>query len=131
MPTEDINEELYHIYDMTVCETLKMLVGGDAIRLSGFDRKDESHLFVLRVALMARNLYDIPVEIETDFWTGFLINWKLRKHFGKVKIVKHFNIEHFYLPNLVGKIRSTMRKESGVCIHLDSVYNTYYEGSCN
>jgi hypothetical protein len=81
MPTEDINEELYHIYDMTVCETLKILAGGDAIRISGFNRKDESHLFVLRIALMARDLYNIPVEIETDFWTGFLINRKLRKYF--------------------------------------------------
>ena len=134
MPTEFLEDELYRIYDAAVIKTLEVFVGHppcqEVIRLTGFNRKNQEHLFILRVALMVRDLYQTPVELGVSWWDGIVINWKIRKGFKKIKIVNRFEPNHIWVPSLVGKIKSEIREEHGICIHLDNIYNIYYEGSC-
>ena len=130
MPTHTLEDELYHLYDMAVGKTLNILIEYGVIRLAGFDRKNEEHLFILRMALMARELYNIPVELAIPWWDGVVTNWKIRKGFNKVKIVNRFKPNSIWVPSLVGKIKSEIRSEHDICIHLDNIYNVYYEGSC-
>ena len=134
MPFELMEEELYRIYDATIAKTLVTLINHsshhDTIRLSGFDRKNQEHLFVLRVALMVRDFYQMPIELAIPWWDGVVINWKIRKGFNKVKIVNRFESNSIWVPSLIGKIKSEIRSEHDICIHLDNIYNIYYEGSC-
>ena len=134
MPTENLEDELYRIYDVAVGKDISELMNRspyhDSIRLRGFNRKDKEHLFVLRIALMVRDLYNIPVEVGTNWWDGFVINWKIRKSFDKIKIVKSDATNSIWVPCLVGKIKAEIKTEKGICLHLDNVYDTYYEGSC-
>ena len=134
MPTHTIEDDLYQIYDLTVAKTLEVLINRspyhDTIRLSGFDRNNQEHLFILRVALIVRDLYQTPVELAIPWWDGVVINWKIRKGFNKVKIVNRFEPNSIWVPSLVGKIKSEVRSEYGICIYLDNIYRAYYEGSC-
>ena len=129
MSFELMEDELYRIYDTAVAKTLETLSDYDAICLSGFDRKNQEHLFVLRVALMMRDLYQTPIEIGTNWWDGVVINWKIRKGFDRVKIVSPC-AHGIWVKNLIGKIKSEIKEESGICVHLDNIYRAYYEGSC-
>ena len=131
MPTHTLEDELYHLYDLVVGKSLNILIGYGVIRLTGFDRKNEEHLFVLRMALMARELYHIPVEVGANWWNGFLLNWKLRKTFEKVKIINPCDENSIYIPSLIGRIKSEMTQEHDFCVYLDNIYRTYYEGSCD
>ena len=134
MPTHTLEDELYHIYDAVIAKTLVTLINRspyhDTIRLAGFDRKNQEHLFILRVALMVRDLYQTPVELAIPWWDGIVINWKIRKGFKKIKIVNPFEPNHIWVPSLVGKIKAEIKSEHGICIYLDNIYNIYYEGSC-
>jgi hypothetical protein len=130
MPTDTLTDELYHFYDTVVSKTLSELINRspyhDTIRLMGFDRKNVEHLFILRMALMVRDLCQVPVEVGGNWWDGVVINWKIRKQFDKIKIVNPLAPNGIWTPSLVGKIKSETQ-----CYHLDSVYNAYYEGSCD
>jgi hypothetical protein len=134
MPTHTIEDDLYRIYDLTVVKTLDMLIHRspyhDTIRLSGFDRKNQEHLFILRIALMVRDLYHTPVELAIPWWDGVVVNWKIRKGFNKVKIVNCFEPNSIWVPSLIGKIKAEIRSEHDICIYLDNIYNIYYKGSC-
>ena len=135
MPFELMEDELYRTYDAAVAKTADVLINRspyhDTIRLAGFDRNNQEHLFILRVALMVRDLCQTPVELAIPWWDGLVINWKIRKGFNKVKIVNRFEPNSIWVPSLVGKIKSEIREEHGICIHLDNIYNIYYEGSCD
>ena len=131
---ESTQEKIYHVYDMAVAKTLSELMNRspyhNTIRLSGFDRKNKEHLFILRAALMIRDLYQVPVEVAVGWWDGVVINWRIHRFFGKIKIVNRFAPNHIWVPSLIGKIKSEVKAETGVCLHLDDVYDEYYEGSC-
>ena len=135
MPAEILEDQLYRIYDVTVAKTIDSLINRspyhNTIRLAGFDKNDKEHLFILRAALMVRDLLQTPVELAIPWWDGVVINWKIRKGFNKVKIVNRFEPNSIWVPSLVGKIKAEIRNEYDVCIHLDSIYNNYYEGSCS
>lgn len=134
MPTYDLNDELYHLYDTVVGKTINELINRSpyqkTIRLRGFDRKDKEHLFILRIALMVRDLTQVPVEIGCGWWDGVIINWKIRKGFNKIKIVNPGASSGIWVPSLIGKIKAETKTETGICIYLDNIYNVYYEGSC-
>ena len=135
MPTQFLTEEIYRIYDTAVAKTMENLIDRspyyDTIRLVGFDKKNKEHLFVLRVALIVRDLYHIPVEIGVHWWEGIAINWKIHKKFGKVKIVNRYATSSIWTPHFVEKIKLETNTEHNCQVRLDHIYDTYYEGSCD
>ena len=131
MSFEVSENELYRIYDTVVGKTLTELANYDTIRLAGFNRKNKEHLFILRVALIVRDFYDTPIELGIPWWDGMVINWKIRKSFKRIKIVNRFESNRIWVSSLVGKIKSEIKSERDICVHLDDVYETYYEGSLN
>ena len=134
MPTYNIEDDLYRIYDLAIAKTIEVFATNpscqNTIRLSGLDRKNKEHLFVLRLALMVRDLYQTPIELAVPWWDGMVINWKIRKGFKKVKIVNRFKPNCIWVPSLVGKVKSEVRAETDLIIPLDDIYDTYYERSC-
>lgn len=130
MSTENLENELYRTYDTVVGKILTELASYDVIRLAGFDRKNKEHLLILRVALIVRDFYDTPIELGIPWWDGVVVNWKIHKSFERIKIINRFEPNHIWVPSLVKKIKSEIKAERDICVHLDDVYDTYYEGSC-
>ena len=66
MPTHTLEDELYHKYDMVVSEILneimKTVDENKTIHLLHFDSKDKEHLLILRVALMAREIFHVSIK---------------------------------------------------------------------
>lgn len=76
-------EELYNKYDEIINITMVNLYSlskekGEII-LSGIDRHNKDHLYVLRIALIAKDVYNFPLKIRTDFWNWLILNWRMRK----------------------------------------------------
>lgn len=87
--TEPTEEEYRH-YDELIATTLENIyeMSDGIIRLYRFNPKDKEHMCILRIALMARDLYQYPVEVDASWWDVVRLNWKLRKNFDKVKRFK-------------------------------------------
>jgi hypothetical protein len=94
MNTENWNQptiETYRHYDELIATTLENIYGmsnDGVIRLYRFNRNDKEHMCILRIALIARDLFQYPIEIDASLWDVFCLNWKLRKNFDKVKRLK-------------------------------------------
>lgn len=110
------------------------------IRLCDFDRKNKEHLYLLRIALTARDLYHFPVEVEGTSWDIFCINNKIKKGFEKIKRYKPalgVGEEWLYAkgsistPWLLDFMRPDGIRRLGEDFTFEKIYNQYYEGSCN
>ena len=100
------------------------------IRLIDFNRKNREHLFVLRIALIARDIYDMPIEIEGSYWDIFCINWKIRKGFEKIKRANPFAINGIWVRDFLNFLRPEAIAQLGEKFTFDDIYEEYYEGSC-
>ena len=142
LTTDGSEEELYREYDKIVGKTLlniyKISSEKEIIRLYHFNRKDKEHLYLLRIALMARDLYQFPIEVEGSYWDIFCLNWKLRKGFDKVKRYKHVTgegAEWLYakggvcVPELIDFMRPEAEEQCGCHFPFRAIYEAYYEGS--
>ena len=88
--TEPTEEEYRH-YDELIATTLENIYEmskDGVIRLYCFNSKDKEHMCILRIALIARDLFQFPIEIDASWWDVVCLNWKLRKNFDKVKRFK-------------------------------------------
>ena len=83
-------EETYRNYDSMIATVLENIyeMSDDTIRLYCFDRNNKDHMCVLRIALIARDLFQYPIEVDASWWDVFCLNWKLHKNFDKVKRFK-------------------------------------------
>ena len=127
-------DEEYRAYDLAVAKTISELMNkspyDDAIYLKGFDRKRKDHLFILRIALMVRDLTQVPVKISGSWWDIIVVNWKIRKSFNKIKRLNPSKPGGFWVSQLINKIEYEVKEEVGFKVYLDEVYDAYYEGSC-
>ena len=138
MPTEKLEDNVYREYDglvgLTMLNIYSKSKDDKTIRLVGFDRKNKEHLFILRVALLARDIYQMPLEIEGSWWNIFCLNWKLRKGFRRVnRYKKPFGIYHFgviFVPELLALMRPDGTARLGEDFSFADIYEVYYEGSC-
>lgn len=100
-----------------------------AIRLDKFDRKNKEHLFFLRVALIARDVYQVPIEMSGSRWEILRLNWKIRKNFKKVKRVSSFYAGNFDVSAVLDFMRPDAIKRIGTDFSFADIYDAYYEGS--
>ena len=123
-------EEDFHKFDIVISEILtevmKCAEELGVIRLVEFDRKNKEHLLVLRVALMARDLYQIPVQIDCNWWNRLIINWKIRKIFDKVDQTPEYVINGVWVQETLDWLHVKL----DYTFDFSDVYETYYEGSC-
>ena len=86
---------LTHEYDKLISVTLinihTLSKEKMKICLLGFNRKNLEHLYLLRIALYARDVYGFPIEIDASKWEVFCLNRKLRKNFSKVARARCLN----------------------------------------
>lgn len=127
-------EKDYRNYDgmvATALETIWELSSEDGvIRLYRFDRKNKEHMCILRIALMARDLYQYPVEVDASWWEVLCLNHQLRKNFNKVKRfrlkVGENDNKSVNVPMMIDGFRAIANEHFG-CVNFKEIYEAYYE----
>ena len=127
-------EKDYRNYDgmvATTLETIWELSSEDGvIRLYRFDRKNKEHMCILRIALMARDLYQYPVEVDASWWEVLCLNHQLRKNFDKVKRfrlkVGENDNKSVNVPMMIDGFRAIANEHFG-CVNFKEIYEAYYE----
>ena len=49
------------------------------IILENIDRNNKDHLLILRVAMIAKDIYNFQLKLKTGFWNSVVLNWRMRK----------------------------------------------------
>ena len=126
-------DELYREYDqlisLTMLEIIKASKDEGVIRLLNFNPTNKGHIYLLRIALFVRDIYDMPIELDCDSWDVFRINWKMRKGFSKVKKASRFACKGVRSVGLTEQIRYIGKERIGEHFLLEDIYNVYYKGS--
>jgi hypothetical protein len=126
-------DELYHEYDqlisLTMLEIIKASKDEGVIRLLNFNPANKGHIYLLRIALFVRDIYDMPIELDCDSWDVFRINWKIRKGFSKVKKAHRFACKGVRSYALTEQVRNVGKERIGKHFLLEDIYNAYYKGS--
>ena len=126
-------DEIYHEYDqlisLTMLEIIKASKDEGVIRLLNFNPLNKGHIYLLRIALFARDIYGMPIELDCDSWDVFRINWKIRKGFSKVKRARRFACKGVRSYALTEQIRNIGKERIGEHFLLEDIYNVYYKGS--
>lgn len=137
-PSQELMREYDGLIGLTLLNIYRISEKTKTIRLYHFDRKNKEHLFILRVALIARDIYQFPVEVEGSWFDIFCLNQKIKKGFKKVKRAAYFtdeNGESMYIkggipvPELLDLMRPDGVKFCGENFTFADIYETYYEGS--
>lgn len=100
------------------------------ICLLNFDKKNLEHLYLLRIALYARDVYGFPIEIDTSKWAVFCLNRKLRKNFSKVARARYLN-KGINTTEILDFMRAAVAETLGANFSFGDIYKYYYEGSLN
>jgi hypothetical protein len=90
--TDNNEEEIYRDYDevisLVLTEIYQRSEEEGVIRLYRFNRKNLEHMCILRIALIARDLFHFSIEVDASWLDVFYLNWHLHKNFDKVKQYK-------------------------------------------
>ena len=126
------SEEEYRNYDSMIATVLENIyeMSDGTIRLYRFDRNNKDHMCVLRIALIARDLFQYPIEVDASWRDVFCLNWKLRKNFDKVKRFK-FKLgkdapKGINVLMLVDKFHTISNTVFGG-VEFKDIYEAYYE----
>ena len=134
LTTDGSEEETYRHYDgmiATALETIQDISAEEGIiRLYHFDRKNKAHMCILRIALIVRDLYQYPIEIDASWWDIMCLNWKLHKHFDKVKRFKlkmgENDSKGVNVPMMLDLFVGIANHHFG-CVNFKEIYEAYYE----
>lgn len=126
-----MEEKIFREYDGLIGLTMyniTALSDERKIILENFDRKNKEHLYFLRIALMARDIYNMPLFIKTSWFNIFLLNWKMRKSFNRVLRAKK-NEKGINVQEVLDFMRQDGKQRIGENFSFVDIYNNYYEGS--
>lgn len=121
--------ELFNKYDeiinITMVNLYTLCKNNGKIILSGLNKKNKDHLFILRVALLAKDIYNFPLELKINFWDWIVLNWRMRKlsrrvprYTGEYPNVSTEELIDFMYP----PIREYMGNE----FKFEDIYNQFY-----
>ena len=102
------------------------------IILTNIDRKNKEHLFMLRIALIAKDVLNSSLYFQTGFWNWLMLNWKLRKLSRRVprvkdreKVIDIQELLDFMRPGIEEFIRET---EPEAVFSFGDIYDEFYKG---
>lgn len=124
-------QELFNKYDaiinITMVNLYSLSKGKREIILSNIDRKNRDHLFILRVALLAKDIYNFPLKLETGFWNWLVLNWRMRKLSRRVLRVKDSGTL-IDVQNLIDFMYITFKETIDENFEFAHIYNQFYKG---
>lgn len=95
------------------------------IVLSGIDRHNKDHLYALRIALVARDVYNFPLKIRTGFWNWLCLNWRMRKISRRVPRDKEQD-EAIDVCSLLEFMYEPIKKHMGNNFKFGNIYDAFY-----
>lgn len=124
-------EELFNKYDeiinITMVNLYTLSKDKGEIILSDIDRNNKDHLFILRVALMAKDIYNFPLKLRTNFWNWLILNWRMRKLSRRVPRQKEV-ISAVNVPGLLEFMYEPIQSYMGENFKFEHIYNQFYKG---
>jgi hypothetical protein len=134
MTIEEANVAIYRQYDkiiaLTLREMTKHFTPDGSLHLIDFDQDNVEHMYALRIALMARDLWQVKVTVDSTWLKWRRLNWKLRKGFDKVGRTPAGWVRGMIMPEFLDGVRAIAKEQVGVEDDFDfsTIYKLYYEG---
>lgn len=97
------------------------------IILENIDRNDKDHLLILRVAMIAKDVYNFQLKLKTGFWNWVVLNWRMRNlsRFVRRERESDANVDVDALVNFMTPI---LQKDIGKFFCFEDIYNAFYKG---
>lgn len=125
--TEELFDKYDEIINITMVNLYTLTKEKGEIIISDFDRKNRDHLFVIRVALMAKDIYGFPLKMRCSFWNWIVLNWKMRKLSRFIprdnRTLPVVNVE-----KLLEFMYPPIKEYMGESFEFKHIYNQFYEG---
>lgn len=116
---EIINITMVNLY--TLCKDTKTIV------ISGIDRKNKDHLFMLRVALLAKDIYNFPLKMRIGLWDWIVLNWRMRKLSRRIPRELESG-PGVNVPELLEFMYPPIKSYMGEDFKFEHIYNQFYKG---
>lgn len=125
--TDELFDKYDEIINITMSNIYTLCKDDGEIIISNLDRKNKDHLFILRVALLAKDIFNFPLKIQTSWWNWLILNWKMRRISRRVPREKKKKptvntselIEFMYPP---------IKEYMGEDFRFEHIYNQFYKG---
>lgn len=125
--TDEFYKQQDKIVEITLTNIYSLSKEKGKIVLTNFNPKDENHLFFFHVAMIVRDMFQYPIEVDLGFFKTLLLNWKLRKHY--VKVARYRGVEKgIDVEEVLSFMRPTMNEMLGAGHTYADIYNDYYSG---
>lgn len=97
------------------------------IILENIDRNNKDHLLILRVAMIAKDVYNFQLKLKTGFWNWVILNWRMRKlsRFIRRERESDANVDVDALVNFMTPI---LQEDIGKFFCFEDIYNAFYKG---
>lgn len=125
------DQELLDNYDeiinITMVNLYTLTKEKGTIIISDFDRKNKDHLFVIRVALMAKDVYGFPLKMHCGFWDWIILNWKMRK-LSRFIPRDNVSLPVVNITKLLEFMYPPIKEYMGENFKFEHIYNQFYKG---
>ena len=123
--TEELFDEYDKIINITMVNLYTLSKDQKKIIITDFDKKNKDHLFILRVALLAKDIYNFPLELDVNFWDWLVLNWRMRKL--SRRIPRHKDQKpNIYVHNLIEFMYPPIKENLGETFKFSTIYNQFY-----
>lgn len=116
---EIINITMVNLY--TLCKDTETIV------ISDLDRKNRDHLFILRVALLAKDIYNFPLKLRIGLWDWIVLNWKMRKLSRRIPRETEPG-PSVNVPGMLEFMYPPIKSYMGENFKFEHIYNQFYKG---
>ena len=134
MYTEELLNKYDGIVQYCIYNIWKNSSKAEKIVLTNIDRKNKKHLLILRLALIAKDIYNRPLYLKTGFWNWLVLNWNMRRLTMRVPRVKKdenvteiIDVEEL-LNNIRPQVLEYLGEEYNKNFRFDDIYEAYYKG---
>ena len=124
---QELLDNYDEIINITMVNLYTLTKEKETIIISDFDRKNRDHLFVIRVALMAKDVYGFPLKMRCGFWDWIILNWKMRK-LSRFIPRDNTSLPVVNIPKLLEFMYPPIKEYMGENFKFEHIYNQFYEG---
>lgn len=122
---------LYDKYDQAINATMVNLYTlskekGEII-LENIDRNNKNHLLILRVAMIAKDVYNFQLKLKTNFWNWIVLNWRMHKLSRFVRRERE-SVANVNVDALVNFMTPVLQKAIEEDFNFSDIYNAFYKG---
>lgn len=124
---QELLDNYDEIINITMVNLYTLTKEKGTIIISDFNRKNRDHLFVIRVALMAKDVYGFPLKMRCGFWDWIILNWKMRK-LSRFIPRDNVSLPVVNIPKLLEFMYPPIKEYMGENFKFEHIYNHFYEG---